>query len=59
MDDDPHASLGNQFKEGLAQWCTTKKASGIFGWSVCAVCRRVSTDRRTGSPLRAGSHFSR
>ena len=31
-DDDPHASLGDGFKDGLKQWCTTKKASAIFDW---------------------------
>lgn len=37
-DDDPHASLGDEFKDGLKQWCTTKKASAIFDWQVhCAL----------------------
>ncbi|WWD21095.1 hypothetical protein CI109_105576 [Kwoniella shandongensis] len=31
-DNDPHASLGNGYKDGLKQWCTTKKASAIFDW---------------------------
>ncbi|KAI9636652.1 uncharacterized protein MKK02DRAFT_45357 [Dioszegia hungarica] len=30
--DDPHASLGEDFKSGLDQWCTTKKACAVFGW---------------------------
>lgn len=29
---DPHASLGEEFQNGLKQWCTTKKASGFFNW---------------------------
>ncbi|OCF40260.1 hypothetical protein I317_05954 [Kwoniella heveanensis CBS 569] len=31
-DDDPHADLGDDFKSGLKDWCTTKKASAIFDW---------------------------
>nr|XP_018259072.1 uncharacterized protein I303_08615 [Kwoniella dejecticola CBS 10117]OBR81230.1 hypothetical protein I303_08615 [Kwoniella dejecticola CBS 10117] len=31
-DDDPHADLGDDFKNGLKDWCTTKKASAIFDW---------------------------
>jgi hypothetical protein len=31
-DNDPHADLGDDFKNGLKQWCTTKKASAIFEW---------------------------
>lgn len=31
-DNDPHASLGDSYKKGLGQWCTTKKASAIFDW---------------------------
>ena len=41
-DNDPHASLGDGFKEGLKQWCTTKKASAIFDWYVSlSLCLRV------------------
>ena len=31
-DDDPHADLGDDFKDGLKDWCTTKKASAVFDW---------------------------
>nr|XP_019009744.1 uncharacterized protein I206_05304 [Kwoniella pini CBS 10737]OCF48525.1 hypothetical protein I206_05304 [Kwoniella pini CBS 10737] len=31
-DNDPHADLGDDFKNGLKDWCTTKKASAIFDW---------------------------
>ncbi|WVQ93296.1 hypothetical protein IAU59_000364 [Kwoniella sp. CBS 9459] len=31
-EDDPHADLGDDFKNGLKDWCTTKKASAIFDW---------------------------
>nr|XP_019047949.1 hypothetical protein I302_04569 [Kwoniella bestiolae CBS 10118]OCF26879.1 hypothetical protein I302_04569 [Kwoniella bestiolae CBS 10118] len=31
-DDDPNADLGDDFKDGLKDWCTTKKASAIFDW---------------------------
>ncbi|KAK8843387.1 hypothetical protein IAR55_007044 [Kwoniella newhampshirensis] len=31
-DSDPHAGLGDHYKDGLKQWCTTKKASAIFDW---------------------------
>ncbi|WVQ64016.1 uncharacterized protein L199_002175 [Kwoniella botswanensis] len=31
-DDDPNADLGDDFKNGLKDWCTTKKASAIFDW---------------------------
>ncbi|GFZ47485.1 hypothetical protein JCM24511_05229 [Saitozyma sp. JCM 24511] len=31
-DNDPNASKGDDFKNGLKQWCNTKKASGIFDW---------------------------
>jgi hypothetical protein len=30
--DDPHESLGDDFKAGLKGWCTTKKASSVFMW---------------------------
>ncbi len=33
-DDDPHASLGDTYKDDLKQWCDTKKASAIFDWYV-------------------------
>ncbi|KAK4684351.1 hypothetical protein P7C73_g5831, partial [Tremellales sp. Uapishka_1] len=29
---DPHASLGDSFENGLKGWCTTKKASAVFDW---------------------------
>ncbi|CCL98395.1 uncharacterized protein FIBRA_00390 [Fibroporia radiculosa] len=29
---DPHASLGSSFKNGLGGWCSTKKAGAIFFW---------------------------
>jgi len=31
-ENDPHASLGDDYKSGLEQWCTTKKASAVFDW---------------------------
>ncbi|WRT68953.1 uncharacterized protein IL334_005935 [Kwoniella shivajii] len=31
-DDDPHADLGDTFKDDLKDWCTTKKASAVFDW---------------------------
>jgi hypothetical protein len=31
-DDDPNASLGDDFKNGLSGWCRTKKAAAIFMW---------------------------
>ncbi|KAI5119007.1 hypothetical protein M0805_004417 [Coniferiporia weirii] len=31
-DNDPHQSLGDDFKNGLSGWCTTKKAGAIFFW---------------------------
>jgi len=31
-DNDPHASLGDSFKNGPSGWCTTKKAGAIFFW---------------------------
>ncbi|TYJ54098.1 hypothetical protein B9479_005284 [Cryptococcus floricola] len=31
-DDDPHEDLGDDYKNGLASWCRTKKASAIFDW---------------------------
>ncbi|KAF5359669.1 hypothetical protein D9756_003227 [Leucocoprinus leucothites] len=32
-DNDPHAEpLGDDFKNGLSGWCSTKKAGGIFLW---------------------------
>ncbi|KAJ7650643.1 hypothetical protein FB45DRAFT_888352 [Roridomyces roridus] len=31
-DNDPHASLGDDFKKGLGGWCSTKKAGAIFFW---------------------------
>ncbi|WWC91316.1 uncharacterized protein L201_006259 [Kwoniella dendrophila CBS 6074] len=31
-DNDPHADLGDSYKDGLKDWCTTKKASAIFDW---------------------------
>ncbi|WVR09135.1 hypothetical protein IAU60_006197 [Kwoniella sp. DSM 27419] len=31
-DNDPHAELGDGYKDGLSDWCTTKKASAIFDW---------------------------
>jgi hypothetical protein len=34
VDDDPYASLGDAYKTGLTQWCTTKKASAVFEWYV-------------------------
>ncbi|KDQ14275.1 hypothetical protein BOTBODRAFT_32748 [Botryobasidium botryosum FD-172 SS1] len=33
---DPHASLGDSFKVGLAGWCQTKKAGAIFFWMAFA-----------------------
>jgi len=29
---DPHASKGDSFKNGLSGWCSTKKAGAIFFW---------------------------
>lgn len=29
---DPHAELGDKFKEGLPGWCRTKKAGSMFFW---------------------------
>ncbi len=44
MDNDPHASLGDDYKKGLSQWCTTKKASAVFDWCVLpCVCRPLLT----------------
>ncbi|KIK63222.1 hypothetical protein GYMLUDRAFT_41546 [Collybiopsis luxurians FD-317 M1] len=31
-DNDPNASKGNDFKNGLSGWCSTKKAAAIFLW---------------------------
>ncbi|KAI0926273.1 hypothetical protein AcV5_008775 [Taiwanofungus camphoratus] len=31
-DRDPHASLGDSFKNGLSGWCSTKKAGSVFFW---------------------------
>lgn len=31
-DNDPNAAKGTEFKEGLKNFCDTKKASGIFDW---------------------------
>jgi len=31
-DNDPHASLGDTFKEALGGWCITKKAGTMFFW---------------------------
>ncbi|WVN87768.1 uncharacterized protein L203_102963 [Cryptococcus depauperatus CBS 7841] len=31
-DDDPHADLGDDYKNSLNDWCTTKKASAVFTW---------------------------
>lgn len=31
-DNDPHASLGDDFKKGLSGFCSTKKAGAIFFW---------------------------
>jgi hypothetical protein len=31
-DNDPHAKLGDDFKNGLPGWCSTKKAAAIFLW---------------------------
>ncbi|OCH90325.1 hypothetical protein OBBRIDRAFT_793414 [Obba rivulosa] len=31
-DKDPHASLGDSFKNGLSGWCSTKKAGAVFFW---------------------------
>jgi hypothetical protein len=31
-DNDPHASLGDSFKNALPGWCETKKAGAIFFW---------------------------
>ncbi|KAH8117762.1 hypothetical protein DFH11DRAFT_1570516 [Phellopilus nigrolimitatus] len=31
-DNDPHAKLGDDFKNGLSGWCMTKKAGAIFFW---------------------------
>ncbi|KAL5503901.1 hypothetical protein ACEPAH_7972 [Sanghuangporus vaninii] len=31
-DDDPHSDLGDDFKNGLGGWCSTKKAGAIFFW---------------------------
>lgn len=31
-DNDPHASLGDSFKNALPGWCSTKKAGAIFFW---------------------------
>ena len=31
-DDDPNADKGDDFKNGLSNWCTTKKAGAIFFW---------------------------
>jgi len=36
VDNDPHASLGDTFKIGLAGWCQTKKAGAIFFWMAFA-----------------------
>ncbi|UOH82041.1 hypothetical protein LQV05_004724 [Cryptococcus neoformans] len=29
---DPHSDLGDSYKNGLRNWCKTKKASAIFDW---------------------------
>lgn len=29
---DPHSDLGDSYKNGLQNWCKTKKASAIFNW---------------------------
>ncbi|EPS97697.1 hypothetical protein FOMPIDRAFT_1128003 [Fomitopsis schrenkii] len=29
---DPHAKLGDSFKNGLSGWCATKKAGAVFFW---------------------------
>ena len=31
-DNDPHAKLGDSFKNGLSGWCATKKAGAVFFW---------------------------
>ena len=31
-DNDPHAGLGDSFKNSLGSWCSTKKAGAIFFW---------------------------
>lgn len=31
-DNDPHADKGDDFKNGLSGWCSTKKAAAIFLW---------------------------
>jgi hypothetical protein len=31
-DSDPHADLGDDFKNGLSGWCRTKKAAAMFMW---------------------------
>lgn len=31
-DNDPNAKLGDDFKNGLSGWCSTKKAAAIFLW---------------------------
>jgi len=31
-DNDPHASKGDDFKNGLGGWCSTKKAGAVFFW---------------------------
>jgi hypothetical protein len=50
---DPHASLGEEFQNGLKQWCTTKKASGFFNWYVAD--RIFSTEVQ---PLTIPNRFS-
>ena len=40
-DNDPHASLGDDFKKGLDGFCSTKKAGAVFFWlafGTCFVC---------------------
>lgn len=35
-DDDPHADLGDDYKNGLKGWCRTKRASSIIDWLALA-----------------------
>jgi hypothetical protein len=49
-DDDPNAKLGDDFKNGLSGWCSTKKAGAVFLWLAFGMATRfldldLKTDR--------------
>jgi len=56
-DNDPHAKLGDDFKNGLSGWCDTKKAGAIFLWltTVAWIASAVHTffEWRSGKRTRA------